>query len=402
MTTDLGLNAECTMSLGKLSKSKLMSFAQCARRLWLESNQPELAQPTETASHLLRNGNAIGALARSLYGPGHLVSDPNAPNIQKSALLTQDLMLRPGIYLHEATFISRNVVAMVDVVRTTLSGPRFTEVKSSTQVKPHHLADVAIQLHIIRKLGIAPAGFKIAHVDRSFIYKGDGDFRGIFREVDVLEKASQLDVDVKQWIDAARITLSGPEPATSVGNHCHIPHQCPFQSHCSRGLSTTPAVHTNARRAGRSDRLETMLSFPRFHLSLGTLSPAIPFWRNTSPYQMIPVQWSAYIERQSGKIERQEYLGVSLEDPTRECLKALIEAVGSRGPILTTQPGIHALIRTFAAQKPTLGRALTSMIPRLVSVSLLGASNRPISPFFNDALITSEQYFSSIAAIQNR
>src|SRR6202008_4056045 len=59
-----------------LSKTKLLSLVQCRRKLWLETYQPELlSEPSAEKTALLATGNAVGALARQLYGrgTGHVV-----------------------------------------------------------------------------------------------------------------------------------------------------------------------------------------------------------------------------------------------------------------------------------------------------------------------------------------
>ena len=59
-----------------LSKTKLQSYAQCPRRVWLETYNPELEEPSDEKGMLLAAGNAVGAIARELYGrgKGHVVS----------------------------------------------------------------------------------------------------------------------------------------------------------------------------------------------------------------------------------------------------------------------------------------------------------------------------------------
>jgi hypothetical protein len=49
-----------------LSKTKLISLAQCPRKLWLETYSPELEEPSADKAALLAAGNAVGALARQL------------------------------------------------------------------------------------------------------------------------------------------------------------------------------------------------------------------------------------------------------------------------------------------------------------------------------------------------
>ena len=51
-----------------LSKSKIIAFRQCPKRLWLEIHQPELRDDSgaETAFQI---GNEVGEIARQVFSP---------------------------------------------------------------------------------------------------------------------------------------------------------------------------------------------------------------------------------------------------------------------------------------------------------------------------------------------
>ena len=57
------------MSRG-LSKSKLMSFRQCPKKLWLEVHRPELAETDPQTEAIFAIGHEVGAIARRLYDDG--------------------------------------------------------------------------------------------------------------------------------------------------------------------------------------------------------------------------------------------------------------------------------------------------------------------------------------------
>ena len=62
----------------QLSKSKIVAFRQCPKRLWLSVNKPELADESGSEA-IFRVGNEVGDIARKIYDPddkGHLL-DPN-------------------------------------------------------------------------------------------------------------------------------------------------------------------------------------------------------------------------------------------------------------------------------------------------------------------------------------
>jgi hypothetical protein len=54
-----------------LSKSKYLSGLQCEKRLWLEINDPDKAEPvSESQQRLFDQRKEVGELARKVQGPG--------------------------------------------------------------------------------------------------------------------------------------------------------------------------------------------------------------------------------------------------------------------------------------------------------------------------------------------
>ncbi len=63
-----------------LSKSKLLAYRQCPKRLWLEVHRPELRADSTATQASFSVGHQVGDIARRLYDPkgkGVLI-DPQA------------------------------------------------------------------------------------------------------------------------------------------------------------------------------------------------------------------------------------------------------------------------------------------------------------------------------------
>lgn len=56
-----------------LSKSRILSWKQCAKRLWLEVYRPELFQADPAAQRRIAIGHQVGRLARDLVPGGGLL-----------------------------------------------------------------------------------------------------------------------------------------------------------------------------------------------------------------------------------------------------------------------------------------------------------------------------------------
>ena len=61
----------------RLSKSKLIAFRQCAKRLWLEVHRPDFRSEDDSAQQRFQAGHRIGELARTQYADGVLIAPDN-------------------------------------------------------------------------------------------------------------------------------------------------------------------------------------------------------------------------------------------------------------------------------------------------------------------------------------
>ena len=55
--------------MSALSKSKILSYLQCSKRLWLEVRQPELIKNSAATEASFKIGHQVGEIARTLYDP---------------------------------------------------------------------------------------------------------------------------------------------------------------------------------------------------------------------------------------------------------------------------------------------------------------------------------------------
>ena len=81
-----------------LSKSKLMSSLQCAKRLFLEVHQPELAYVSGDLEARFASGHRVGEVAQSLYPEGRLIGHGDDPSLalqetQAALAVDGDLLL---------------------------------------------------------------------------------------------------------------------------------------------------------------------------------------------------------------------------------------------------------------------------------------------------------------------
>lgn len=399
-----------------LSKSKLLSYLQCPRRLWLEQYSPELEEPSREVDSLLETGRVVGEMARQIYGAGGGQHISQQRGLRHAIEQTSALMAAGSrVPLFEATFEHDGVVALIDVFDLASTPPRLIEVKAATSVKERHIDDCAIQAWILESLGHHLGAIVVANIDNQFVYRGDGDYSGLLAETDVAEVARDRASALPEIVAGARATLQSlDEPETSVGAHCTSDHTCPFYEHCLPAQGRYPVAGLGGRksriydwiRAGHGDlrdvpeselagdtqqriwrqtRLEAPyigarlhefiaeLCWPRFYLDFETIAFAVPIWEGTRPYEALPFQWSCHIENEQGasaepRLEHRQYLNLTGAPPMRECAEALIDAVGSEGPILVYTSYERTVINGLAKRYPDLAGSLEAISDRLVDL----------------------------------
>ena len=222
-----------------LSKSKLLSALQCPKRLYLEVHQPELAQVDAALQARFVTGHVVGATARSLFPGGRLIEHHDD---LAAALHETEAALAGGddVILFEPAIRHGGILIRADILIRRNGRLRFLEVKSSTRVHDYQLQDAAIQAWVIDGAGYPVDRASILHIDSSFVYAGDGDYRSLFAEVDVTGDIEALKRQVPELVLRSQKILAGPLPDIAVGKQCSDPFACPFLAHCDRDAREFP------------------------------------------------------------------------------------------------------------------------------------------------------------------
>ena len=391
-----------------ISKTKLLSYLQCPRRLWLAQYSPELEDESAIDHAAIATGHVVGAKAREVYGQGagHLVNHDRG--LRNAIAETEALLAAGGSEpIFEATFDHQGLTVQVDVLDRAGAAPRVVEVKSSTQPDDHHLADCAIQVWTLRQRDLPVAGASLALIDSAFVYQGDGNYDGLFHEIDLTADVDAMLATVPGIVDGARATLASlEEPERAIGTHCTNPFPCPFFAHCAGPQGEFPVLDLGGRkdalyawmREGFTDLRElkpeqlkgaaqlriwqqtvagkpwlgpelrhavATLGFPRYFLDFETIAFAIPIWAGTRPYEQLPFQWSCHIDDGSGALRHADFLDVSGEPPMRAAAERLIATLGSDGPIVVYSGYEQRVLRELAARFPDLEPALSNLGARL-------------------------------------
>jgi hypothetical protein len=246
-------------------------------------------------------------------------------------------------------------------------------------------------------------------INKSFVYPGGGDYRGLFRHEDVTESVRILMPQVAGWVRECRTVLESAKPVVGIGDHCRTPYACPLLEHCSvRGpaypVTCLPyggnvakelmaegifdirditedklsnSTHERVHRVTKSGKAEidpsvvavlNQFSYPRYYLDFETIAFAVPRWPGTRPYQPIPFQWSCHVEHSDGKLEHKWFLDTSGECPLTGVAESLVNDLGSTGPIFMYGSYEKRIINDLTGHVPDLAPRLKPIIDRLVDL----------------------------------
>jgi hypothetical protein len=109
----------------------------------------------------------------------------------------------------------------------------------------------------------------------------------------------------------------------------------------------------------------TSVEFPLHFLDFETISPAIPRYAGTRPYETIPFQWSVHILHQDGSLEHHEYLCVEDKDPREEFTIKLLEVMGEKGTIFVYTTYEKGILKALAENLPQYSDRLGNVVARL-------------------------------------
>jgi hypothetical protein len=406
-------------AMRNLSKSKLIAYRQCPKRLWLELHKPEQRTVSPEAEARFAIGDEVGRVARRIYDPeGAGASIEVATEGYARALERSTALLYSDGPIFEAGFSAEGAIAFADVMLPVGARRgaawRMVEVKSAASVKDYHRDDAAIQAFVARAAGVPLEGIAVAHIDSGWSYPGGGDYRGLLVEQDLTEEAFARGEEVSAWIRGAQAAAGSPaEPERRTGQHCKAPFECGFLAYCqAREPSPEHAVAWLPRRSQAvKDFIETkaisdladipdeLLSerqrrvkshtlsgetyfdrqgaaaalagheLPALFLDFETVSFAVPIWEGTRPYQQIPFQFSVHRLARDGRLQHAMFLDLSGADPSEACADALVSACDQPGPIFVYFAGFErSCIEGLAARFPRHAHTLEAIKDRLVDL----------------------------------
>jgi hypothetical protein len=393
-----------------LTKSKFLTGLQCPKLLWLEVNSPERLPQVDLATQFIFDqGYLVGELAKKLFPEG--IGVPNN-GFMENIRETTDL-LHQNKPLFEAGILAGQVYSRVDILKPA-TGEQWDiiEVKSSTSVKDVNIQDVAFQRHCCEILGLPINRCYLAYINNQYTRVGEVKPEGLFTVDDITALVEGVSPDMRNRIDGMLEIISSEKcPDIGIGPHCRDPYDCSL-AECweslpehnifdlyyggkkcfelynsgiftvkeipdSYKLNEKQSIQRDCEISGQpyidkeaiADFLSS-LQHPLYYLDFETISPAVPLFDGTRPYQAVPFQFSLHIIRDNNTSpEHFSFLASGSGDPRPSFLAELRKALGNSGSIVVYNQGFEeGILKELAVAFPEYTEWITGVRGRLVDL----------------------------------
>jgi predicted RecB family nuclease len=393
-----------------LSKSRFVAGLQCPLRLWYQCYNRELgAEVSPSQQAIFDTGHEVGRLATHLHPGGMLIEEDHLHHeeaMQSTKAALEDASI-PAVF--EGAFLYDGVRIRADILERCDDGRwNLVEVKSSTSVKEVYLPDVAIQCHVLNGSGLTVAKAGILHVNNQYVYDGKHlELQSLFLFSELTGQVVDLQDQISTDIAHLKHMLSETDaPDIRPSRHCHNPYTCEFWEHCTRERPAFWVMDLPGITQQKLDELAALdiedirdipdsfplttiqqrmkdclqsgtdyisreltdalldVTYPVHFLDFETVSPAVPRYTGTRPYQTIPFQWSDHILSKDGTVDHREYLCNQDQDPREEFAGTLLEVLDSAGTIFVYTTYEKRILRELAALLPQYGHPLRATLER--------------------------------------
>jgi hypothetical protein len=374
-----------------LSKSQYVKGHQCPKALWLYRHRKDLYPKVSAATQATFDyGNEVGILAQS-YFPGGIEVISDHWDIGKAEKLTKQYIASGREVIYEATAIhpEDGSHSRIDILQKVPNTDRWNliEVKSSTSEKAYHVDDLSLQYYVFTHAGYDIDKCLLMVIDNTYIRHGDIDSQRLFKLIEITDKVKKNQAHIVDEVNALIQMLEIKiEPDEKIGSRCNSPFECGYKDHCwgnvpkysvfnifggskgdkvvdqtnsyniedipesliPKGSNKTIDIASYKERKVHIDKdgiknFLAQLDYPLYYLDYETVSPAIPVFEETSPYDVIPFQYSLHIrETKRGELKHLEFLHKEQSDPRRAFVESLISDCGETGSVIVYNKAFEA------------------------------------------------------------
>lgn len=388
-----------------LSKESFLRGLQCLKSLYLDKTNPALRDKRDAEQQEVLNvGADVGLLAQGLF-PGGVEIPFDGLTLIQQLDMTRDAIARGTDIVYEAAAEFDNVFIKADILRKTDQGWELYEVKATTQVKPHHLDDLAIQLYVLKGAGIPICKTNIVHLNNQYVRQGALNVQELFTISDVTTIVFSRQDQIPTLLEGMRACIKGKMPAIDIGEHCDAPYTCDFQGHCWQHVPDDSIFDLCGRGVNKYDlyrqgilelkdaplgklspiqriQVETFIKrstliskqgilsflstlwYPLCFIDFETIAFTVPEYNGTRPYQPIPFQFSVHtLTKEGSPVTHREYLANARFDPRQEFTMRFLEAIPADACVIAYNASFEkGRLQDCAAWFPEYRTQITNII----------------------------------------
>lgn len=397
-----------------LSKSDYMLSLKHPAWLWLKKHDKDkLPHIDDNAQATFDAGTLFEGFAERLFDDGVRLGFSDYETYLALPEQTMRAVLGGTKTIFQARFEHGQLTCISDVIEIVDEKTfNLYEIKSSTQVKPDHLTDLAFQAHVIRAAGFTVRTISVIHVDNTYVRQGEVNPNQLCTTSDVTDEVNNLAVETEVAIEKALAILSEPEmpnpsplfahksafsewltiytsmykqPPESIYELCGLNPKLlqklddagiAMISDISHDFKLSPKQSKQVEATKLDIQLITsepirdfMRSFeyPLYFLDYETLAGVVPPFDNTRSYQQIPFQYSLHIiGGPDAELQHKEYLHKESTNPVHDIATSLREHIGDTGTVLAWNMGFEkSCNKLLAEQNPELSTFLLSLNDRM-------------------------------------
>ena len=400
-----------------LTKSEYMLYLKHPAWLWLKVHDKSKLPPVDAGTQAMFDaGHNFEQYAESFYPSATRLGFSDYKSYLSLPIRTAQALSQGANCIFQGRFETEDCTFICDVL--TVTGDKsvdLIEIKSGTHVKEDYLYDLAFQMVVLERCGYSVGSISVAHVNNSYVRKGDIDPLGLVTYEDVtfqvkgLKDQTIANIDsalkvlnspthpdfspslcglgsIKEWLpiykslidtgegsiyDLTRLTpdLVAEFEAKGILKLVDIPKDFALNKYQRRQVDAVQSALPHVE----PDMISAILGdyqYPLYFFDYETFSTAVPEFDGLRPYDQIPFQYSLHIIEEPGsELRHLEFLHDDSSNPIEAICKSMVSHFGPVGSIVTWNSSFEKARNTRLAELlPQYQEFLSNLNTRIVDL----------------------------------
>lgn len=412
-----------------LSKSSYIKGLQCPKALYLYKHHYQLKDPVSAEQQAIFNrGHEVGKMAQTLF-PGGIDVSPPSPRYYKQAIQkTTELIAQGQLVIYEAALVGLNTLIYNDILVKSGNEYHLYEVKSSLKLSKTYYQDTALQYTVAKASGINVTKAFLVNINSNYILEEKLNIHDFFNITEVTEYCISHEEEIKQNIkELITVLQQSKMPDVKIGNHCNSPYPCDFKGTCWKDIAADSILFLNSvdietQEKWKAEGIEKIddireienlkehlrlqiiskktnsaiidedkikefingLQYPLTFFDIESAMPAIPKYKGTSPFHLLPGIFSSIILNEDGSKKENFWIHEDSSDPRLPFIKALLKTIPPNGDLLVYDiQSEKNILKRLSADFPEHANELKIIMQRMKDIAMPFSEKWYYHPLFN-------------------